>query len=323
MDLTHKTLLITGIGNFIGLRATELAKARGMTVRGLESSPDAAQQAEARGAQVLIGTVTDTTALEQVCQGVDVVLHTESVVEPSGDWDYFRQVNVGGTLNTAKAAQQAGATTFVHLSSALVYGFHFPDQVAETGELCGENNPFCQTKIESETEVLKLNEPSQFGVIIIRAGDVYGPGAVTWVTRPLELMRRQKFVLVNGGRGIINHVYVDNLIDAIFLAIEQDAYGEVFNITDGCQTTWKDYYLRLAEIGGMPKPISLPAFLAKTAAARLQGSDASVSPVAIDFITRLHSYSIEKAQRMLGYEPHISFDEGMKRTAEWLRIFHQ
>jgi nucleoside-diphosphate-sugar epimerase len=317
MDLTNKTLFITGIGNFVGLQATKMAMERGMKVRGIESSPEAAKQAESLGATVFVGNTTDVAALEKGCESADIVFHTESVIEENGDLEFFRKINVGGTINTAKAAKQAGVKTFIHLSSVLVYGFKYPDQVTENGTLKGENNPFCQTKIESETALLACNDPPSFGVIIIRAGDVYGPGATTWVARPLTLMQKQKFVLINGGQGIINHAYVDNLVDGVFLAIEKETYGEAFNITDGHQTTWKEYYTRLAEIGGMPKPISMPAFLVKSAA-QFQAAESGVSPAAIDFVTRLHTYSIEKARRILGYEPQIGLEEGMSRTAEWL-----
>ena len=318
MNIKNKTLLITGIGDPIGLRAAEMAMTRGIKVHGLEHSPEKAKKAEELGIRVFIGSTTDEEALKRACKGADIVFHTESVAEESGSIEFFRQVNVGGTSNTARQARQAGAMTFVHLSSVMVYGFSFPKQVTEDGPLRGENNPFCQTKIESENEVLQFNNSTDFGVIIIRPGDVYGPGAFTWVVRPLQLMRKKKFVLVDEGRWISNHVYVDNLIDGVFLAVEKEAYGEAFNITDGYQTTWKEFYTRLAEIGNMPKPVaSVPAFLAKNIA-RIQGGF-DISPEAINFITRRHAYSIEKARCILDYEPRINLDEGMARTAKWLQ----
>lgn len=318
MDLNRKTLLITGIGSFIGLRTTEMALERGLEVRGLEPSPAAAQTAEQRGATVIIGSTTDENAIARACEGIDLVFHTESVTQPSGDLAHFRAVNVGGTINVATAAKQSGVQAFVHLSSALVYGFHYPDCITEEGKLEGENNPFCQTKIESEVEVLKLNDPPEFGVVILRAGDIYGPGADAWVARPLELMQKQAFVLIDGGRGVMNHLYIDNLIDGVFLAIEEEAYGESFNLTDGYQTSWKEYYLRLAEIGGMPQPMSMPSFLVKKAA-QFKSKEANISPAAIDFVTRQYAYSTEKAQRVLNFIPHIGLDEGMERTALWIR----
>jgi nucleoside-diphosphate-sugar epimerase len=319
MNLKNKTLLITGIGNFISLRVLEMAVKRGMKVRGLESSSEKAYKAQELGATVFVGSTNSEVALERACEGADIVFHAASFNEAGGSIDIFRTVNVDGTIKTATAAKKAGVKTFVHLSSVLVYGFRFPKNITETGSLRGENNPYCQTKIESEKEILKFNNPSDFGVILIRAGDVYGPDADAWVVRPLEIMRKKKFVLIDGGRGICNHVYVDNLIDGIFLAMEKDTYGEAFNITDGCQTTWKEYYTRLAEIGDRSQPvISVPALVAKTAI-RQQGKNAELLPESIDFITRPHTYSIEKARRVLGYEPRINLDEGMARTRKWLQ----
>jgi nucleoside-diphosphate-sugar epimerase len=318
MDLNQKTLLITGIGEFIGLRTAELALARGMKVCGLELSPEKAQQAEQLGASVRIGSTNDEVILAKACEGADIVLHTASKNDAGGAIDAFRQINVEGTINTATAAKCSGVKAFIHLSSVMVYGFRFPDHVTEEGPLGGEKNPFCQTKIESEQEVLKFNCPHEFGVTIIRAGDVYGPGGSVWVMRPLTMMQKKKFVLINGGRGICNHLYIDNLIDGIFLAMEKEAYGEAFNLTDGCQTTWREYYEQLADIGGQPKPvISAPALVAKTAL-RQMGKKADLLPESIDFVTRSHAYSIQKAIRVLGYSPNIGLEQGMQRTGEWL-----
>ncbi|MFM6003471.1 MAG: NAD-dependent epimerase/dehydratase family protein, partial [Sphaerospermopsis kisseleviana] len=116
----------------------------------------------------------------KACQGVDLILHNAQIAEEAGDIKHFRQINVDGTVNIAQAAKQAGIKTFVHLSTVLVYGFDYPENVTESGVLSDENNAYCQTKIEAEIAVLKLNSP-EFGVIIIRAGDVYGPGSIPWI----------------------------------------------------------------------------------------------------------------------------------------------
>ncbi|WP_354666143.1 NAD-dependent epimerase/dehydratase family protein [Nostoc sp. GT001] len=169
MNLNNKTLLITGINEFVGLRTAELAIAQGMKVRGLQSSTEQNKQLQNLGVEVIIGSITDSTIAQKACQGVDIVLHTEQIAEEAGAIKHFREVNVGGTVNMAKAAKQAGVKTFVHLSSVMVYGFNYPDGVTESGPLSGENNPYCQTKIEAETAVLELNHPPDFGIIVIRA----------------------------------------------------------------------------------------------------------------------------------------------------------
>ncbi len=325
MNLSQQQLLISGIDGFIGLRFAELAQAKEMKVRGLQHSPDKSQKVQKLGVQLLLGSITDPVIVQEACQEIDIVLHTAAITKESGSLEYFREINVGGTINLAKAAQNAGVKTFVYLSSALVYGFNYPDGVTEKGPLCGENNPYCQTTIEAEERLLQLNSPPDFNIIIIRAGDVYGPGSIPWIVRPLLLMRQKLFALANDGLGVMNHLYVDNLIEGIFLAIEKEAYGEIFNITDGQETSWKEYFTRLAEIGGLPEPISLPASMLKSVlwqqnlAKKLMGKKADIMPDSVDFVTRPYAYSIAKAQSRLNYQPKIDLEEGMRRTQEWLQ----
>ncbi|MBW4633322.1 MAG: NAD-dependent epimerase/dehydratase family protein [Iphinoe sp. HA4291-MV1] len=325
MNLNNKTLLITGIGGFISLRTTELAMAQGMKVCGLQDSSDRNKKAQNLGAKVISGSVTDPTAAQMACLGVDVVLHTAELAKEGGSLDQFREINVEGTVNMAQAAKNAGVKTFVHLSSVLVYGFNYRDRITEDGPLCGENNPYCQTKIEAEKALLKLNNPPNFGIIIIRPGDVYGPGSIPWIVRPLLMMRQRLFAYANDGKGVINHVYVDNLIDAIFLAIEKEAYGEIFNITDGQETTWKEYFTRLAEVAGLPVPFSLPKDELKLfLQLRYQGQklfrkQTDLLPEVVDFMSRPYAYSIDKAQKLLSYQPAVDLEQGMQRTQEWLK----
>jgi nucleoside-diphosphate-sugar epimerase len=325
MNLKNKTLLITGIGGFIGLRAAELAIAQGMKVTGLQDTSDKSKKAQNLGAKVIVGSITDPVVAKIACQGVDAVLHTAEVAKEGGSVDLFRKVNVDGTVNIAQAAKNAGVKTFIHLSTVLVYGFNYPNGVTEDGPLGGDDNPYCQTKIEAEKALLKLNNPPNFGVIIIRPGDVYGPGSIPWIVRPLLMMRQRLFAYANDGRGVINHVYVDNLIDAIFLAIEKETYGEIFNVTDGQETSWKEYFTRLAEMAGLPAPFSMPKEELKLfLRLRYQGQklfrkQADILPEAVDFMTRPYAYSIDKAQKLLSYEPTINLEEGMQRTLEWLK----
>lgn len=324
MNLTDKTLLITGIGGFIGLRTTEIAISKGLKVRGLEKDADIAQKARKLGAEVIVGSVTDSSIAQKACQDVDIVLHTEEVAKEGGSTKEFSQVNIDGTVNIAKAARNAGIKTFVHLSTALVYGFEYPNGVTENEQLVKEKNPYCQTKIEAEKALQQLNSSRDFGIIIIRAGDVYGPGSIPWTVRPISLMQQKLFAYTNEGK-VINHVYVDNLIDAIFLAIEKEQYGEIFNITDGKETSPQEYFTSLAEIAGYPAPSSLPKEEMKVfLKLRCQGQklfrkQPDILPEAADFMSRPYAFSIDKARNILNYQPAISLDEGMSRIQEWLK----
>lgn len=325
MNLKNKTLLITGIDEFIGQRAAELAIAQGMKVRGLQNSAFHDKKVkDLVGVEVIVGNINDVKIAQKACQGVDIVLHTTQLAQEAGALKDFREVNVDGTVNIAKAAKNAGVKTFIHLSSVMVYGFNYPNLVTESDNLSSEDNPYCQTKIEAETALLQLNNPPDFDITIIRAGDVYGPGSIPWIVRPVHFMRQKLFAYASDKPGVINHVYVDNLIDAIFLAIAKETSGEIFNITDGKETSWKDYFTRLAEISNSPAPMSLGKDEIKLfLKLRVQGQKlfrkkADILPESIDFMTRPYAYSIAKAQNLLSYSPKIDLEQGLQRTQKWL-----
>lgn len=324
MNLTDKTLLITGIGGFIGLRTIEIAIAKGLKVRGLEQDAELAKKAEKLGAEVIIGSVTDISITQKACQDVDIVLHTEEVAKEGGSIKEFSRVNIDGTINIGKAARNAGIKTFVHLSTGSVYGFDYPNNVDEKEQLIKEKNPYCQTKIEAEKALVQLNSSRDFGIIIIRAGDVYGPGSIPWTVRPISFMQQKLFAYTNEGK-VINHLYVDNLIDAIFLAIEKEQHGEIFNITDGQETSPQEFFTRLAEAAGCQPPSSLGkeeirVFLKlRCQGQKLLRKKPDIYPEAVDFMSRPYAFSIDKARRFLDYQPAISLDEGMKCIKEWLK----
>jgi nucleoside-diphosphate-sugar epimerase len=325
MNLQSKKLLITGITGFIGSRLAELAIARGMQVRGLARSPQKAQPLKDRGIEIIVGDITDPGAAIAACEGMDIVLHTAALVKMDGDPADFYAVNRQGSLNMATAAKQQGVQTFVHLSTTLVYGFNYPKFATESSPKRGENNHYCQTKIDSEADLLALNHPPEFGIILIRPGDVYGANSDAWVVKPVKYMHRKEFVLPRLGNAYINHVYIDNLADAIFLAMEQQPYGEAFNITDGVSTTCKDYFTRLATIANAPPPVLLPTFVVQSLL-RLRIEDQKKKGLPIDFppdsihwLDRPHPYSIAKAQQQLGYQPKVSLEEGLQRVKQWLQ----
>jgi nucleoside-diphosphate-sugar epimerase len=318
MNLHSKTVLITEVNECIGQRAALMALEKGMNVRGLVRSPAAAEAVKALGIEVLISDMVNTATLAPACAGVDIVINSpSSLIDEGKTLKALRQISVESARAIASTAQAAGASCFVQISNVLVYGFQYPDQVTEAHPLSSVTNPIGITQLEAEQAVIALNSPN-FGVINLRAGDVYGPDSTPWVVRPIHMMKAGAFFLINNGKGIMNHVYVDNLLDAAWLAIEQAAYGETFNITDGCRTSWKEYYSSLAKVAGMPAPTSVPLFVAKAAVKLQSGKEGGVTLAAIDAVTRQHAYSIEKATRVLGYQPRITLSQGMAKTADWL-----
>jgi len=323
MELNGKTLAITGIGGFIGLRMAERAREIGMEIRGLDFDAGVLEQVRESGFESFTGDVTNPEDCEQLCRGADVVFNTAATLDPMVPLENARRLNVQGAVNMAEAARHAGVRYFVQLSSVMVYGYTYPPYVTEDGPLRDENNSYCQTKIEGERALMEMHQPGAFDVIIIRPGDVYGPRSQPWVLGPATVMSQGKFVAIKNNIGIMNHVHVDNLIDGIFLALEKDAGGETFNLTDGAETTFDDYFAYLEKFVGK-KGTRLPAGVLRTLFGvieifcRLVNKPSPVNASILSAYTRAYPYSIEKARTQLGYEPRICLEDGMQEVKQHL-----
>ena len=318
-------IAITGIGGFIGLRAAERALERDWEVRGIDVDPQGVQRARELGAEAAVGSVEQPQQLRECFAGVDVVLHTAAIVDESGDPGRFEAINVEGTRNVAEAALDADVRRLVHLSSVMVYGFDYPDGIDESFEAGELTNIYCRTKRDSERVARQFDDDPHLGVIVIRPGDVYGARSRPWVLRPLEMMKSGLFRLPEGGRGLINHVHVDNLLDAVFAALDQDATGEVFNVTDGEPTEAAQFFAHHATMLGEQGVATAPTVLLKAFAAAsaplfgLFGAEPPASPEALRFLCRSGTICSQKARRQLDYEPRLGLDEGMGQVEGQLR----
>ncbi len=316
-----KTLAITGIGGFIGLRMAQRAIERGWRVRGIDLSPTAASVARAAGAEVVVGDINDAAALSLAFLGADAVFHTAAIVEEGGARELFERVNVQGTRSVCRAAERAGVQQLVHLSSVMVYGFNYADGVTEDGPFHDDGNIYNETKYRSECVALAHHRRDGLQVTVIRPGDVYGPGGTQWVLRPLDLLRRGLFMLPDRGQGVINHVHVDNLLDAVFLALEKSPGGEAYTISDGVATPCAEFFGYHARMLGMPSVKTLPAGLLMALIGLMAGAYALIgqkppaSAAAIRFLRRRGAYSIAKARTELGYSPRVTLEQGMQRIA--------
>lgn len=115
----------------------------------------------------------------------------------------------------------------------------------------------------------------------------------------------------------MNPVHVDNLVDAIFLALDGDVSGEAFNVTDGSPVEAREYFGTLARMIGIARVPTAPTWLLRLLLrhGRFLSKTPLPSPAALGFLARRGGYDISKARRMLGYEPKVSLAEGMAEVA--------
>jgi nucleoside-diphosphate-sugar epimerase len=97
-----------------------------------------------------------------------------------------------------------------------------PDRTDETTPYQPCGNLYCDTKIAAEKAVWAAHQEGKLPVVVNQPANVYGPYSNPWTIRPIKLIHSGQMILINGGRGLCNHVYIDNLIDATLAATKRD-----------------------------------------------------------------------------------------------------
>lgn len=325
------TALITGVTGLVGRRlAEQLTQEPDMCVRGLARSPDRAADLAAQGVEIVLGDVTDPASLARAAQGCDWLFHCAAFVEEGGDRDAIWAVNVEGTRHALTAAQSAGVQRFIHVSTCAVYGSRQALNIGESTPRRIRGNLYADSKVEAEEVVETFAAQAADSqrapeTVIARPSQVYGPRSYQFTVRPVEAIRSGKMILVDGGKHWCKPVYIDNLIAGLIACARvPQAAGEAFNLTDGVAVPWRDFFGAYAQMLGKEKLPSVPYALAWMAAlwfewrAKRTGKKALINRAALAAIRSRNSFSIEKAQRILGWNPRIDLKEGMWRTRAWL-----
>jgi nucleoside-diphosphate-sugar epimerase len=321
MDLSlGPHVAVTGAGGFIGLALVRRLVDDGATVVGLDLDPGAAERVQAAGGRFARVDTTDPVAVLAAFDGCDGVIHTAARVTDWGPMAEFVRVNVGGTRTVLEAAEAVGAQRVVHVSSVASWGYEFLHDLDEDAppRPCGAG--YADTKGASDQLALR------HGAAVVRPGDVYGPGSVPWIRRPLETMRAGKFFLPGKGDGVMTPVYVDDLVDCIVRAlVHPDAGGTAFTAWDGEPVAATEFFGHHARMLGRDRVRTLPAVVVNAGAwaeelrAKLTRTPPEVSRQAVIYVSRRASYPNARAREILGWEPQVRLDEGMRRSADWAR----
>ena len=312
--------MITGAAGFIGRAATERLVAEGAEVLGLDISPSGEETVLSVGGEWFQGSTTDRHSLAAAFRGATGVIHTAALVSDFGTMDEFIEVNVRGTRNVLDAAESAGVTSVVHVSSVASWGYDFTRSPKDESFTRRQGVPYVDTKAASDDMALRR------GAAVVRPGDVYGPRSVPWTIRPIEALQNGSFVLPGGGQGLMTPVFIDDLVDLVLRALAApEASGRAVTGFAGEPVTAAEFFDHYARMLGKqatptaPRALATAGILALSAVARLRGRQPDISTNAITFISRKESYATELAETLLGWKPQISLVEGMQVTEEWLR----
>jgi dihydroflavonol-4-reductase len=317
-EVQRLRIALTGASGYTGGRLLQALAARGDQVSILVRRPAARLAAAAR---VVEGDLADVGAIRRFVEGSDAVLHVAAVYRTAGHPDsYYRDVNVGGTERLLEAAAAVGVRRFVHTSTVGVHG-HVEHPPADETAPIRPGDIYQQTKAEAEALALRFHRERGVPVAVVRPGAIYGPGE----TRLLKLFRaiaRGRYAIVGSGRTFYHPVFIDDLVQGFLLALDRpEAVGEAFLVCGAEYVSQQDLAARIARhTGGRVLPFRIPALPLQWAGDLVEavcvpfGIDPPLHRRRVDFWTKSRAFTIEKARRLLGYEPRVSLEEGLARA---------
>jgi nucleoside-diphosphate-sugar epimerase len=321
---TSKLVLVTGATGSIGSALVQRLSGPGQVVRALVRKPEmAAALRDLAKVEIVPGDLSQPDSLRGCADGCWLIYHGAAKLNGSNR-AAFKTINVLGTQALIEEAVRSGVERFIYASTIGVYGFSNAEKITEEYPLPPCHQPYVVTKREAESMVWKYTPPIQ--TTVARFGDVIGPGQCAWTVNLIEKINQGMLKPpLNSSSGMLNPVYIDNLIDALLLmSTHPAARGQVFNVVDGTPLRMSDYIRRLAQMAGK-RTFAVPVFVLKSAATLLmwndvpKGREALITPEDINYMLHKATINADKIRAMLGWTPAIGLEEGFQRTELWLR----
>jgi dTDP-glucose 4,6-dehydratase len=306
---------VTGAGGFIGSTLVEYLVGRGAEVRAfvrynsrndfgrLEQLPaETLDQVD-----VFVGDLANPEAVARAVDGCDAVLHLGALIPIPYSYVHPREyvdANIVSTLNVLEAARRFDVSRLVQVSSSEVYGTAQTVPISEAHPL-NPQSPYAATKVGADQ--LALTYAYSFGtpVVLARPFNTFGPGqsARAVISSVISQALTRDVVEVGSTTPTRDFLYVTDTAAGLARCAEAaDVEGETFNLATGGEIS----------IAGLIERVS--ALLGKEF--RVEERSERRRPAASE-VERLVG-DASKARRLLGWEPAVSFDDGLRATIAWL-----
>jgi nucleoside-diphosphate-sugar epimerase len=318
-------VLVTGAPGWLGNRLVpELLRAgqevRCLVLPGIDPAPLGPE------VEVVRGDVRDPAAVRAAAEGVEVVIHGVGVVHAKRRARGFYAINSEGTRRALEGAVSAGVRRFLHVSSNSASGFQSERDVLMTeDQLPLPESDYGKSKLQAERHVLAARDAGRLETVILRPCLYYGPGQPARMDRLFGMIEKGTVPVFGDGLALRSMTYVDDVARVLVQCLDKPAAtGETFWIADEPPYTTLGALQAMADaIGAELRVRHLPEVLSRLC----ERVDMAIGDLG-GYVQDLHvvgetyrniGCSIEKAKRVLGFEPNNDLVGGYRRALEHAR----
>lgn len=330
MTKSHDTAghaLVTGATGFTGGYLARKLLERGYSVRALVRNKEAvkARDLAAAGIELIEGDVGDAVAINQAAEDMTHIFHIAALFRGANhpDSDYYR-INRDSVAHILAAANTHGIRRIVHCSTCGVHG-DVAEIPANEETAFNPGDVYQRSKLAGE-DVARQAMADGAPVSVVRPTGIYGPGDERFL-KLFRTIENGTFRMFGSGDIAYHMTYIDDMVQGLMLAGEHPAaIGEVFLIGDDSYTTLNRLVEKVATtLGVKPPKLKLPVAPLMAAATlcefacKSMGIDPPLHRRRVAFFTKARAFSVDKAKRLIGFQPRVPLEVGLARTADWYR----
>jgi dTDP-glucose 4,6-dehydratase len=314
VSFTNKKVLVTGAGGFIGSHLAERLVAEGARVRALVHYNALGKQgwldhsSVLKEMDVIAGDICDRDSVRQVMQGTDIVFHLAALIAIPYSYNApasYLRTNIEGTLNILQSARDFGVQRILHTSTSEVYGTARRVPIDEEHPLQGQS-PYSASKIGADKMAEAFHLSFQLPVVTVRPFNTFGPRQSARAVIPTIITQCISGQTVNLGslHPTRDLNFVGNIVEGYLLAAETPAaIGQTINLGSGREISIGDLAKLIGKISGKPIRIA-------TESQRVRPENSEVERLLADNA---------RAEKLLGWGPRVSLEDGLKLTVDWIR----
>lgn len=326
-------VLVTGATCGLGRNAVEYLCQRGIRVRAAGDNLAMGQVLQKMGAEFIhadLGNLVSAQA-KAMLNGVDTLWHCSGFTSPWGSQALFETANVRATRRLGEWAAAYGVSQFIHISSPAVYfDYRHHHGIKEEFTPRRYANYYARSKAAGEEVIraLALANP-QTHFTILRPQGLFGPHDKVLLPRLIGTMKKHGYLLLpRGGNALLDMTYEENAVHAMWLASQhpETPSGRVYNVTNHQPHTLRLMLQQLLDELGIAchlRTIPYPVLDLLARGMEKLGARSAREPTLTQYgAAKLNfdmTLDIGRAQSELGYLPIVSLEEGIVRTARWLR----